>query len=110
MRVLVKYRSMSTSVGRVRNGEIIDIPQAEYEKICVTKPMALEALPELPLEEPKKVQKPVQKPAQKPVQKPVQKKAPAKRKRARKADGTLKADDPSTPDVNEAWEDGKHLN
>ncbi|HAD29829.1 MAG TPA: hypothetical protein DCF96_14315 [Rhodobacteraceae bacterium] len=25
--------------------------------------------------------------------------------RARKSDGTLKADDPSTPDVNEAWED-----
>lgn len=25
--------------------------------------------------------------------------------RARKEDGTLKADDPSTPDVNEAWED-----
>jgi len=52
MRVLVKYRSMSTSVGRVRNGEIIDIPEAEYKKICVTKPMALEALPELPLEAP----------------------------------------------------------
>ena len=50
MRVLVKYRSMSTSVGRVRNGDIIDIPEAEYKKICITKPMALEALPELPLE------------------------------------------------------------
>jgi len=25
--------------------------------------------------------------------------------RARKEDGTLKADDPSTPDVNEAWEE-----
>jgi len=25
--------------------------------------------------------------------------------RARNADGTLKADDPSTPDVNEAWEE-----
>ncbi len=25
--------------------------------------------------------------------------------RARNEDGTLKADDPSTPDVNEAWED-----
>lgn len=25
--------------------------------------------------------------------------------RARKDDGTLKADDPSTPDVNEAWEE-----
>ena len=101
MRVLVKYRSMSTSAGRVRNGEIIDIPEAEYEKICVTKPMALEALPELPLEEPKPKAAP---------KKPTAKKAPVKRKRARKADGTLKADDPSTLDVNEAWEDGKHLN
>ena len=27
-----------------------------------------------------------------------------KKKRARNKDGTLKADDPSTPDVNEAWE------
>ena len=25
--------------------------------------------------------------------------------RARNTDGTLKADDPSTPDVNEAWEE-----
>jgi hypothetical protein len=100
MRVLVKYRSMSTSVGRVRNGDIIDIPEAEVTKILVTKPNALEALPELPLEKPKK-------PAAK---KPAAKKAPAKRKRARKADGTLKGDDPSTPDINEAWEDGKHLN
>jgi hypothetical protein len=33
-------------------------------------------------------------------------KAPAKRKRARNDDGTLKGDDPSTPDVNEAWTDG----
>ena len=31
-------------------------------------------------------------------------KKPAKRKRARKADGEFKADDPSTPDVNEAYE------
>ena len=101
MRVLVKYRSMSTSVGRVRNGDIIDIPETEYKKICVTKPLALEALPELPLEEPK---------PKAALKKPAAKKAPVKRKRARKADGTLKADDPSTPDVNEAWEDGKHLN
>jgi hypothetical protein len=103
MRVLVKYRSMSTSLGLVRNGDIIDLQQDEVNKILLTKPLALEALPELPLEEPKKVQKAVPK-------KPAAKKAPAKRKRARKADGTLKADDPSTPDVNEAWEDGKHLN
>tara|TARA_R100001460_G_scaffold33742_3_gene65958 strand:+ start:5073 stop:5291 length:219 start_codon:yes stop_codon:yes gene_type:complete len=28
-----------------------------------------------------------------------------KKTRARNTDGTLKADDPSTPDVNEAWDD-----
>ena len=52
MRVLVKYRSMSTSKGIVRNGDIIDLPEAEFNKILVTKPRALEALPELPLEKP----------------------------------------------------------
>ena len=57
MRVLVKHRSMSTSVGIVRNGDIIDLPEAEIKKISVTKQHALEILPELPLEapEPKKV-------------------------------------------------------
>ena len=34
-----------------------------------------------------------------------QKKKPAKKKRARDDKGRLKADDPSTPDVNEAWEE-----
>ena len=29
---------------------------------------------------------------------------PKRRKRARKADGTFRGDDKSTPDVNEAWE------
>lgn len=33
------------------------------------------------------------------------KKAPAKKKRARTEKGHYKADDPSTPDVNEAWEE-----
>ena len=33
--------------------------------------------------------------------------APTETKRARNEDGTLKADDPATPDVNEAWEDGE---
>ena len=28
------------------------------------------------------------------------------RKRARNDDGTLRGDDPSTPNINEAWEDG----
>ena len=32
-------------------------------------------------------------------------KKPAKKKRARDDKGRLKADDPSTPDVNEAWEE-----
>ena len=31
--------------------------------------------------------------------------AEAKKKRARNEDGTLKADDKSTPNINEAWED-----
>jgi len=31
---------------------------------------------------------------------------PMSKKRARNEDGTLKADDPSTPDVNEAWANG----
>lgn len=30
---------------------------------------------------------------------------PKKKKRARDSKGRLKADDPSTPDVNEAWEE-----
>ena len=33
--------------------------------------------------------------------------APKVAVRARNEDGTLKADDPETPDVNEAWEGGK---
>jgi len=40
----------------------------------------------------------------KPAKKPAKK--ATTRKRARTPDGRLKADDPSTPDVNEAWEDG----
>ena len=92
MKVLIKYRSMSTCVGRVKAGDIVDLPEAEIERILKTKPRALEILPELPLEQPK-------------PKKPAAKKAPAKRKRARNAKGQLKADDPSTPDVNEAWED-----
>ena len=34
----------------------------------------------------------------------VKPKAPAKKKRARDAKGRLKADDPSTPNINEAYE------
>ena len=73
MKVLVKDRSISTSQGIVRNGQEVDLPEAEVKKIMTIKP----------------------KPA---------KKTTAKKKRARNKDGTLKADDPSTPE-NEAWED-----
>ena len=75
-----------------------DLPEEEVRRILTTKPRALEILPELPLEKPA------------PKKRAPAKKTPVKRKRARKADGTLKGDDPSTPDINEAWEDGKHLN
>ena len=67
MRVLVRYRSISTSLGLVRNGDIIDLPADEVKKISVTKPHALEALPELPLEAPK-------------PKKPAAKRTPAKKK------------------------------
>lgn len=40
------------------------------------------------------------------AKKPV-KKVEVKKKRARDEDGHFKADDPSTPDVNEAWEEDK---
>ena len=83
MKVLVKDRSISTSKGIFRNGDEIDLPDAEVKKIMVMKPNAFEML------------KADTKPAKK----------TAKKKRARNDDGTLKADDPSTPE-NEAWEDG----
>tara|TARA_Y100000289_G_C3885751_1_gene131162 strand:- start:330 stop:602 length:273 start_codon:yes stop_codon:yes gene_type:complete len=90
MRVKIKSRSMSTSVGFVQNEDIIDLPDAEVEKILTMRPDALEVIP---VEE-------------KPVFKSAAPKKKATRKRARNADGTLKGDDPSTPDVNEAYEDG----
>ena len=93
MKVIIKYRSMSTSAGRVRNGDIVDLPEDELKRISVTKPNAYEIIEEA-------------KPAKKPETKKAPKKTTAKKKRARNKDGTLKADDPSTPDVNEAWENG----
>lgn len=87
MKVLVKMRSMSTSQGMARNGDIVDLPKAEVDKILAGRPHTIEVLAE---EAPKKAPK----------------KTTAKKKRARNVDGTLKADDPSTPDVNEAWVNG----
>ena len=83
MKVMIKSRSMSTSAGLKRNGDVLDLPQAEIEKILAFKPDAIEIIAE--------------------EKKAPAKKAPAKKKRARNANGTLKADDPSTPDVNEAY-------
>ena len=83
MKVLVMHRSLSTFQGIVRGGDEVDLPEAEVKKIMAMKPTAFEILKADP------------KPAKK----------AAKKKRARNDDGTLKADDPSTPE-NEAWEDG----
>lgn len=85
MKVLVKDRSISTSKGIFRNGDEVELPDAEVKKIMVMKPSAFEIL--------KAETKPK-----------AAKKTTAKKKRARNKDGTLKADDPSTPE-NEAWED-----
>lgn len=84
MKVLVVDRSISSSKGIIKNGDEVDLPEAEVKKIMAMKPTAFIILKSDP------------KPA---------KKATAKKKRARNNDGTLKADDPSTPE-NEAWEDG----
>ena len=82
MKVLVKDRSISTSQGILRGGDEADLPEAEVKKIMVMKPNAFEMLKADP------------KPAKK----------AAKKKRARNDDGTLKADDPQTADINEAWQ------
>ena len=46
MKVLIKYNSMSTSAGMVKNGDIVDLPEAEVFKIAKMKPHAIEVLPE----------------------------------------------------------------
>ena len=86
MKIQVNLRSLSTSQGMIRNGDVVDLPEEEIRKIIAFRPHAVTVL-EIET-------------------KPTKKKAPAEKKRARNANGTLKADDPSTPDVNEAWEDG----
>jgi hypothetical protein len=82
---MIKERCMSTSAGLLRQGDVADLPEEEIKKVMKLKPNAFEILPADPV---------------------FKRAAPAKKikKRARNANGTLKADDPSTPDVNEAWE------
>ena len=53
MKVLIKLRSVSTSAGMAKNGDIVDLPDAEVKKIISLRPQALDILPELPLDEPK---------------------------------------------------------
>ncbi len=88
MRVKIKARRMATSKGFIGQDEIVDLPDAEVKKIMVLQPHIVEILE-----------------AEAPAFKSNAAKKPTK-KRARNANGTLKADDPSTPDVNEAYEDG----
>ena len=64
MRVEIKLRSLSTSKGFMRNGDIVDLPDEEVAKIVKVRPQAVDILPELPVEKPKAAPK----------------KAPAKRK------------------------------
>jgi hypothetical protein len=84
MKVKVLMKSISTSAGVKRQDDIVELPNEEVKKIISMKPLALEVMQEMP---------------------PMKKAAPqSKKKRARNADGTLRADDKSTPNVNEAYE------
>ena len=88
MRVKLKARRMATSKGFIGQDVIVDLPEAEVKKIMVLQPHIVEILEdEAPAFKSNAAKKPT-------------------RKRARNADGTLKGDDPSTPDINEAYEDG----
>ena len=53
MKVLVKLRSVSTSAGMAKNGDIVDLPEAEVGRIISLRPQALEILPEPKVEAPK---------------------------------------------------------
>jgi len=86
MKVKVTARSISTSLGILRTEDVVDLPQDEVNKIMKMNPAAFEKMPESP------------------VFKTTKKKAPAKKKRARNKDGTLRADDLGTSDINEAWQ------
>ena len=87
MLVKIRIRSMSTSIGFKRNGDVVDLPEDEVKKIISLRPEAVEIMPQPKAEAPKAVVK----------------KAAPKRKRARTDAGKFQADDPATPDVNEAW-------
>jgi hypothetical protein len=72
-----------TSAGKFFKGDVIDLPDDEIEVINGIRAGALEV--------------------EKKTVFAKKTKAPSTKTRARNKNGTLKADDPSTPDVNEAW-------
>jgi hypothetical protein len=54
MQVKINLNSLSTSKGIFKNGDIIDLPEAEVKKILAFRGFALEMLPELPTAAPVK--------------------------------------------------------
>ena len=78
VKIIVNVGNVYTSKGKLLRGETADLPETEINEINAIREDALS-----------KVQ------------------AKGAPKRARKANGQLQADDPSTPDVNEAWVGGK---
>ena len=76
----VTVANVFTSAGKFFKGDVVDLPDSEIKIINEIRAGALEA----------------EKSAAKA-------KAPAKKKRARNENGTLRADNPSTIHINEAW-------
>ena len=92
MKYIIKAKSVGTSTGIHAQGAVVDLPEAEVTKIHKLNPGTFEAVEDTVV-------------FKSTAKKAPAKKAPAqKKKRARNANGTLKADDPSTPNVNEAYE------
>jgi hypothetical protein len=48
MKVKIKLRSMSTSKGIARNGDIVDLPADEVKRLVAFRSDCLEVLPEKP--------------------------------------------------------------
>jgi len=82
-KIIVNGIKLHCSKGRIEKGETVTLPDEEIAKINKMRPHLITVVEDV-----------VEKPA----------KAAKKRKRARNDNGTLKSDDPSTPNINEAWE------
>lgn len=54
MRVEIKMRSLSTSKGIKKNGDIVELSAEEVQKIAAFRPMSIAILPDLEVEAPKK--------------------------------------------------------